>query len=116
METKLFEVRDRMTFIPVIAIKLSSSSEAERYLLAMAGYGLQSIEQEKHILVGKAQTGELHYAYQHHPGYPGVRTMGIAHQHILKHYEEMNSGDVLDVEFILGEVEQPKISQRIDQC
>lgn len=116
METKLFEVRDRMTFLPVIAIKLEPGNEPDRYLLAMAGYGLRPKSQAKYILMGKLQTGDLRNCPQDHAGYPTVRTLPMAHQHIEKHWEELTSGDVIDVEFILGEVEVPKISQRIQEC
>lgn len=116
METKLFEVRDRMTFLAVIAIKLEPGNEPDRYLLAMSGYGLRAEKQRQYILMGKLQTGNLKCSSSDHEGYPTVRTLPMAHHHIQKHWEELTSGDVIDVEFILGEVEAPKISQRLEQC
>ncbi len=115
METKLFEVRDRMTFMPVICIKLAPGNEPDGYLLAMAGYGLLPESQGKFILMGKLQTGVLQNCPQDHSGYPAVRTLPMAHQHIEKHWDELTSGDVIDVEFILGEVGVPKISQRVEE-
>lgn len=116
METKVFEVRDRMTFLPVLCVKLEPGNESDRYLLAMASYGLLPKKQAQYILMGKLQTGELRNCPQDHGGYPGVRTLPIAHQHIEKHWEELTSGDVIDVEFILGEAEAPKVSQRLETC
>lgn len=116
METKLFEVRDRMTFLPVICVKLQPGNEADGYLLAMTGYGLLPKTQRQYILMGKLQTGDLKNCPQDHGGYPGVRTLPIAHQHIEKHWDELTSGDVIDVEFILGEMAAPKIAQRLKDC
>jgi hypothetical protein len=114
METKLFEVRDRITFLPVIAIKLEPGNEPDRYLLAMVGYGLRAQKQSQYILMGKLQTGKLKCTPSSHAGYPAVRTLPMAHHHVLKHWDELTSGDVIDVEFILGEVPAPKISQRVE--
>lgn len=114
METKLFEVRDRMTFVPVICIKLVPENEPERYLVAMSGYGLREDKQGQIILM--ARLNDLNFVdspFGHH-GFPGVRTMGMAHQHIIKHWYELTTGDVIDVEFILGEKEAPKKSQRLE--
>lgn len=116
METKLFEVRDRGTFLPILCVKLEPGNEPDRYLLAMTGYGLRPETQGEYILTGKLRTGDLKCCPHDQPGYPGVRTLWVAHQHIEKHWEELTSGDVIDVEFILGEVEAPKISQRIQGC
>lgn len=116
METKLFEVRDRMTFLAVICIKLTSTNEAERYLLAMSGYGLSTESQTKYVLMGKLRTGDLKCCPADQEGYPGVRTMWMAHQHIQKHWDALTSGDTIDMEFILGESAEPKISQRLEKC
>lgn len=116
METKLFEVRDRGTFLPVLCVKLEPVNEPDRYLLAMAGYGLRQEKQAQYILMGKLQTGDLKCTSSDHAGYPTVRTLPMAHHHIQKHWEKLTSGDVIDVEFILGEVAEPKISQRLQGC
>lgn len=116
METKLFEVRDRKTFIPVICIKLNPCNYEERYLIAMSGYGLQPKKQAEYILM--ARLNEL--KFEDHPfghsGYPVVRTMGTAHAHVIKHWDELKTGDVIDVEFIMGETTEPKISQRLENA
>jgi len=39
--------------------------------------------------------------------------MTVVHLHLEKHFEELPSGSVIDVEFILGETAQPKISERL---
>lgn len=116
MESKLFELRDTGTFLPVIAIRLEPTNVEDRYLLAITGYGLKIESQRKYILMGKLSTANLKCSPNEHEGYPTVRTLPMAHQHILKHWEELKSGDVIDVEFILGETKEPKVSQRLEQC
>lgn len=114
METKLFEVRDRMTFIPVICTKLSPNNEADCYLLARTGYGLRAEVQERYILYAPLREGKMECSSTDHPVQP--RTHRMAHQHIEKHWGELVSGDVIDVEFILGETTISKISERLEGC
>lgn len=116
METKLFEVRDRMTFIPVICMKLLPENQEERYLLAMAGYGIRAEKQGEYILMSKLNELRFEDGPWGHSGYPIVRTMGTAHHHIIKHWDELKTGDVIDVEFIMGDTDAPKISQRLEGC
>lgn len=110
METKLFEVR--MTFVPVICIKCSPEGEEEHYLLVMAGYGLQVKTIEQNILYAKLAGGEM--TADAFEICQGNRTHTAAHQYIIQSWDGLKSGDVIDVEFILGETAAPKISQRID--
>lgn len=114
METKLFEVRDRKTFVVVMCTRLSPSNEADRYLLAMTGFGLREEVQQRYFLYAGIKEGRIAYGIGDHN--MAVRTHPIAHAHIEKHWEELTSGDVIDVEFILGEAEAPKISQRLEKC
>lgn len=113
METKLFEVRDRITFIPVICIKIDPANEAERYLISSAGYGV-SPEQQRRFGVLMARLRELNFVDHpfSHPGHPTVRTMPVAHRYIIDHWGELETGAVIDVEFISGETAEPKTSQR----
>lgn len=113
METKLFEVRDRMTFIPVMCTKLSPTNEADRYLLTLSGYGLRAEVQQRYILYASLRELKIEHSSHEQPTNP--RTHQIAHQHIEKHWDELNSGDVVDVEFILGETTASKASQRLDE-
>ena len=113
MEAKLFEIRDRATFIPVLAVRLASRTEAERYLLGRTGYGLTSDEQGRYVILTKlAAPSESGYDPN---GWPNQRTLPTAHRHIIACWERLWSGDVVDVEFLLGETLQPKASERDDQ-
>ena len=112
METKLFEVRDRMTFLPVVCIKLETTKEEERYLLAMTGYGLRQETQGKYILYGPLRGGKMTSDPTEHNGIE-VRTNYYAHLHIISRWDDLKSGDVIDVEFIVGETGIAKTSQRL---
>ena len=38
--------------------------------------------------------------------------MPVAHNYIIEHWHELKDGDVVDVQFILGETKAPKVSER----
>lgn len=119
---KLFEVRDRATFIPVMAVALFHSgaeegSESESYLLRRAGYSAQQIDPlkcaalalEPYIMLVALTDARANYD----PYSWGNRTLAAAHEHIILNWDSLISGAVLDVEFILGEKPTPKVSERL---
>lgn len=113
MKTIALEVRDAGTFIPVMAIQMMPSEvdyEAERYLLRRAGFGFDYplvvvCRMECHGSVPSA-------AYDPHDWSCGSRTLPEAHRWIAEHFDELKSGDVVDVQFIIGETKSPKKSER----
>lgn len=111
MEAKLFEVRDRGTLIPVLAVRLVPSSMAEEYLIARAGYGTTRDVQGRYVLVAKLNEGITQITYDPY-AWNGSRTMTAAHRYIVEHFDELKSGDVVDVEYILGESSCPKQPER----
>jgi hypothetical protein len=102
MEIKTIEIRDSGTFIPALAIRVSG---ADGYLFRRAGFGPTPLV----ILVRLADMGASFDPYDW-PG--GARTMTVAHESIAQHWAELKSGDVVDVEFVLGETPSPKVSER----
>jgi hypothetical protein len=42
------------------------------------------------------------------------RTRGRCHDYIIEHWDELESGDVVDYEFITGISDKPKMPQRLD--
>ena len=110
MITKMFEIRDRATFIPVLAIKLNPGCEPDRYLLARAGY----VHASEYVLLVKIDGGKGSSNCDPY-GWGATRTMQVAHLYIIKHFISLNSGDVVCVEHILGERETPKISERLEE-
>lgn len=104
--TKLFEIRDSATFIPVLAAALISDVGEEAYLLGRAGY---------HVYGGTGAvmiTRLENCLAANDPHEWGNRTMQTAHQYIEDHFNELCTGAVIDVQFILGETKKSKDSER----
>ena len=112
MEAKTIEVRDRGTFVPVLAVRLDPAGEADRYLLARAGYGTELIDQERYVILIRIE-GKMEAHYDPIDWGSQTRTMPTAHQHLIDHWDEIESGGVIDVEFILGETDEPKRSEAL---
>lgn len=111
MITKTFEVRDRGTFIPVMAVKLWPESEADRYLIARSGYGTNAIDQAKYVMIGRLDGAGKFTSDVFEMGPKGTRTMEVAGRYIIEYFEHLPSGSVIDVEYILQEKPQKKISE-----
>ena len=106
MLTKALELRDSGTFIPILAVDMNPGNEAERYLLRRCGYPCDG---EPNIIVtrldGNGKATNDPYAW-------GGRTYPVAHDWIIKNWRQLMDGDGVDVEFILGEKPEKKISER----
>lgn len=108
MIAKLIEIRDRHTFIAAIAVKCDPTNAAERFLLRRSGYG-----DGVYVMVGKIDGSECgDFTYDPYGHKVGARTMLEAHKWLTIHFDEIEAGAVLDVEFILGETSVPKITER----
>lgn len=107
MESKLFEIRDRGTCVAALAIRPEIKNPHEAFLLGKAGYGRQP---EEYILLMDIDGGTGTWSSD---AYEWGRTLHQAHLYIQIHWEELQSGDVVDVEFILGETTAPKISEAL---
>jgi hypothetical protein len=107
MEVKCLEIRDAMTFIPVICIRPIPENDNQRYLLRRDGYSGK--EDEQCIIYIDAQCRNCAYDPYDWPANP--RTHRVAHDYIRKHWAELHDGSVIDVEFILGETTAPKLSE-----
>lgn len=107
MKTKALEIRDRATFIPCLAVDMNPTSEDQRYLLRRCGYPCDG---RPNVIVtrldGNGQATNDPYAWG------ASRTWPVAHNWIIEHWDELKDGDVVCVEFILGERPEPKVSER----
>jgi hypothetical protein len=113
MKVKVLEIRDKATFIPVMGINIRPENEDQKYLLGRAGYGVTADAQGGYIILVK-MTGDIVTA-NHDPfswGSPTIRTMQIAHKHIIDNWDSLSDGDVIDVEYILYETKECKVSER----
>ncbi len=114
MEVKILEVRDSGTFMPVMCVRLTSTSEEERYLLARAGYGVDYMSQREYIQMINLAGGSGHSTCDPY-AWPGpATTLPEAHKHIIEHWDALESGDVVDIEYILGHTKEPKVSERFN--
>ncbi len=107
MLTKLLEIRDKATFIPVAATRLLGDNQDQEYLLRRVGLGFGSAY-AVHLM--RLTDGKGHHDWAAWGG----RTMPIAHQYIEEHFDKLKDGEVVDVEFILGETEKVKVSERFE--
>jgi hypothetical protein len=113
MIAKALELRDEGTFIPILCVDMNplvpiaSISQEQRYLLRRCGYacdGRPNIIMTR--LDGSGRATNDPYAWG------GERTYAVAHGWIIDHWHELKDGDVVDVQFILGETTHPKRSER----
>ena len=118
LETKMLEIRDIATYIPVLAIKMAfvraSTVEAagvDSYHLRRTGYA------EYQPLITLLRLDPVRAEYDPYSWDSGnaVRTMREAHRFIQKHFDALEYGAVVDVEYILGEKPEPKKSERFSQ-
>lgn len=110
IQTKLFEVRDFSTFIPVLATSLwvvpEIENDPESFLIRRSGFAPSNNE----ICLVRLSD----FIGQYDPyAWLDRRTMHTAHKHIRDHWDDLPSGAVIDVEFILGESANPKPSERL---
>lgn len=115
MEVKLFEVRDSATFMPMMAVRLRWNNTAERFLLRRAGYAGEQIDRdagiEPYVIFCKLDGVEAQYdpfAWS-----SGARTIPTAHRHIIENWNTLRSGDVIDVQFLVGETTTAKESEAL---
>lgn len=93
-----------MTFIPVIAVYVPDNHGD--YLLGRAGY-----RGHDYVLLSRLDTqSKLTYDTAGHD--TPCRTIPAAHQYIQQNWTSLKDGAVIDVEFISGETEKPKDSER----
>lgn len=129
MKAKALELRDEGTFIALLAVDMNPgdlepyelggvtvprysdelSYEAQRYLLRRVGYPCDG---RPNVLITKL-SGDGSKA-SNDPHYWGDRTFAVAHAWIIEHWNELRDGDVVDVQFILGETVKKKVSERAE--
>ncbi len=111
IETKLFELRDTGTFIPVIASRMRADREPEvqifgswkreHWLLRRAGY---SDGEPFLVLLARLDGGGR---AEYDPYAWASRTWTPAHDYIAAHWDALRSGDLIDSRVCLGEASAP---------
>lgn len=125
MKTMVLEIRDEGTFIPLLAVDMNpgpdqlnieskhgfwvtNDYDARTYLLRRVGYPCDA---RPNVLITRL-SGDGSPA-SNDPYRWGGRTMPVAHKYIIENWEKLRDGDVVDVQFILGETKEPKVSERL---
>ena len=107
MKTKCLELRDDGTFIPVLCVDMNPERLEESYLLRRCGYPCDG--RPNILLTPLGADGDPAW---NDPYAWGGRTYPVAHRWIIDNWATLRDGDVVDVEFILGETKAPKRSER----
>lgn len=108
MQTKVLEIRDRHTFIGVLCVDMQPENDAQRYHMRRCGYPCDGRPNIVMTKLSADHTPATNDPYQWKDG----RTFPVAHNWIIENWETVADGDVIDVEFILGEKPTKKISER----
>jgi len=108
MKCKALEIRDRATFIPALAVSIEPENGEQRFLTHSAGFDPTGPPCILLVKLASAFSNWDPYAWQ------DSRTMKAAHLYVKDHWDELKDGDVIDVEFINGETDIKKQSQRFD--
>lgn len=127
MKAKALELRDEGTFIAILAVDMNhdgpypedgswiqqgymktlSKNAAQRYLLRRCGYPCDG---RPNVMITRL-SGDGRPA-SNDPYYWGDRTFAVAHKWIIENWKSLRDGDVVDVQFIVGETSAPKRSER----
>lgn len=116
MKTKLLEVRDIGTTIPLLCIEMRPEP------LVWETAHVDRVENRGKVIVEERYCQRYGYPMEGNPSIAichfalpvgrritndpyewGDRTFATAHEYILDHWDELMDGDVVDVELILGE-------------
>ena len=107
---KTVEIRDRGTLIPAFAILMLPSDEYELFLFKGAGYGYV----HPCIMLVSIEAPWLSARFSDE-WRDKSRTMFTAHKYIEDNFNEIKNGDVIDVEYILGEKEEKSLNSFIEE-
>jgi hypothetical protein len=110
MIAKTFEVRDSMTHIPVVAVQLHGDGN-EGYPVRRAGFWATTPPNEMVLLTRLTDSPSVSCSC---PRDWGGRTMPVAHKYIAQNFAMLESGSVVDVEYIRGETSEPKRSEKFN--
>jgi hypothetical protein len=112
VDSKLFELRAPATLIVLMATKLGTTDLSESYLLSRSGFGRCNSDYNKYVFVYPIDGGKGYAVTD--PYEQNITEIRIVHQYIKKHYDELETGQVLDYDYIVGNTDKPKISERLE--
>ncbi len=104
METKILEVRDNCTTMPILAVRLIPGNGKDLALLSRTGYG-QSVEEQSKFVITVPLECPSHSTYA--PSQEGSPWESEVHRDIIEHWDELEDGDVVDPAFYRGDRPSP---------
>jgi len=132
MQVKILEVRDRATMIPVLCVNMNVDPEhidvlattpqerirerrdrafAQHWYMRRCGYPMDG---RPNIAITHLSADGSPFWNDPYGWKGGARTYPVAHEYIIDNWATLKDGDVVDVEWILGERPEPKVSERLD--
>jgi hypothetical protein len=110
MICKTLEIRDKGTHIAALAIKMLADNPVQAYYIhERSGYPRDGSSIMLMCLHDGRATND---PYEWQTLRMGPRTMPTAHNFIIDNFPTLEDGQVIDVEYILGETSQPKVTER----
>ena len=110
IETKVLEIRDSGTFIAALAIRNKGANPVQQFYFDRCGFPEDGSSITLMGLYDQRATNDPY-------GWSGAgRTMPVAHHWIIDHFDELSDGDVVDVQVLLGETAEPKMSERLGRA
>ena len=103
MTTKILEIRDNFTRILAVAIQAKGDTPAEKQALRACGYPEDG---SSIILMDLNNNKASNDPYD--PIWGANRTMRMALDYVIQHWDQINDGDLIDVEFLNGTRAEPK--------
>jgi hypothetical protein len=88
MKGVILELRDRATFIPVLALRLEPESEEQRFLICRAGF--PEVPEDRSIALFNLNCGSR---VEYDPFAWGDRTFHFSHLHIIENFDSLKDGD-----------------------
>ena len=108
---KTVEIRDRATLIPAFAIKMLPGDEKELFLFKGAGYRWANPCIMLVAIEAPWNSARCSDDWINRSG----RTFPVAHKWIEDNFDTIKNGEVIDVEFILGEKDSISLNSFIEQ-
>jgi hypothetical protein len=108
MTTKYLEIRDKGTTIAAMGILMTPGDATEARFMRHCGFPADG---SSVILMSLYDQKATNDPYEWAALGKGTRTFQIAHDYILNHWGEIQHGQVIDVECVLGEKATPKTAE-----
>ena len=109
MKSKKIEVKAKENCTPVMAVRPDASNDAEAYLLGRSGYGLNHPSWRSYIFLFPIEYDGLAVV---DPFKQKTHELQVAHSYVNEHFDELEPGAVLDVDYIEGRRPAPRKSDR----